>query len=145
MLLTMPGVPGLYIGDEIGAAFEPYREGPPIAWADPHDLRPFHARLLELRRQHAALRSRDIRMLDLGLSDQLLAYVRPGAKPSESVLVLLNYGPAAIHVPLTAEARRMVGNGVLHDLLQGDRITADARRIPVAGYGIRILQASGGQ
>jgi glycosidase len=144
MLLTLPGVPSLYVGDEIGAAFEPYGGGPPIEWTDPHDLRRFHARLIALRRQHSALRSRDIRLLDLAPQDQLLAYVRPGPKPSGSVLVLLNYGPTALDVPLTAEARGLIGTSALRDLLSGEHVAAGAHHaIPIAGYGIRVLAFGG--
>jgi hypothetical protein len=70
--------------------------------------------------------------------------VRPSANPAESVLVLLNYGPEAIRVALTPEARGMVGNGALRDLLLGDQVAAGAHRtIPIAGYGIRILVSDG--
>ena len=57
MLLTVPGLPLIYNGDEVGAEFEPYDEGPPITWTDTHGLRGHYARLVALRREHPALRS----------------------------------------------------------------------------------------
>jgi len=47
-----------------------------------------------LRRKHAALRSRDLRFLDTGRRD-VLAYVRRAETPSESIVVILNFGAPA--------------------------------------------------
>ena len=78
MLLTLPGIPSLYTGQEVGASYEPYKTSDPIIWNDAADLKSWHARLIALRRTHPALRSRDIRFLDVGPADQVLAYGRPG-------------------------------------------------------------------
>lgn len=138
LLLTLPGLPQIYTGQEVGAAFEPYDEGPPISWADPHGLQPWYRQLIALRRDHAALRSQEIRFLDLAPSDQLLAYLRPGGTVGdESILVLLNWRAAPLNVRLPADWRGKNGAGRLSDLLSGEKL-GDAA-IPVPAYGVRIL------
>lgn len=141
LLLTLPGLPQIYTGQEVGATFEPYDEGPPVSWADPHGLRPWYRQLIALRREHAALRSHEIRFLDLAPSDRLLAYMRPGAPPNEAgILVLLNWGAAPLSVRLPAGWRGEGGAGGSSDLLTGDRVSA-AGEIPVSAYGVRLLLA----
>ena len=78
MLLTLPGLPLLYTGDEVGAEFEPYDEGPVLTWTDAHGLRDHYAELLALRREHAALRSDRLEILETSHPDVVLAYMRPG-------------------------------------------------------------------
>jgi glycosidase len=50
MLLTLPGIPCLYTGEEVGAAYEPYKNAHPIAWDDVDGLRGWYKRLIALRR-----------------------------------------------------------------------------------------------
>lgn len=56
LLHALPGIALLYTGDEVGAEFQPYEEGPPVSWDDPHGLRPLHRRLAALREELPALR-----------------------------------------------------------------------------------------
>ena len=49
LLHTLPGIPIVYTGDEVGAEFEPYEDPPPIQWDDAQGLRPLYRRLAELR------------------------------------------------------------------------------------------------
>jgi cyclomaltodextrinase / maltogenic alpha-amylase / neopullulanase len=143
MLLTLPGIPGLFTGSEIGAGYEPYRQAVPLTWSDPYDLSSWYARLIELRRVHPALGLRQIRWLDVGAPEQVLAYVRPGAIPAEDIIVLLNYGSAPVRATLDQDSVMPNRGGALVDLLTGERIGLDAERpvIPVAGYGVRILKS----
>ena len=80
MLPTLPGLPLLYTGDEVGAEFEPYDEGPVLSWTDPHGLRAHYARLVALRRDHAGLRSERLEILETSHPESVLAYVRPGER-----------------------------------------------------------------
>lgn len=144
MLLTLPGVPLLYTGDEIGASFEPYDEGPPLVWNDPHGLRPWYARLIALRHAHPALRSRALRLLDIAPADQVLAYLRPGATPGDSLLVLLNYGATPQHVAIPREVLAAIGDRrTIRDLLHEEPVRFDPALpvIPLPGHGVRILRA----
>lgn len=135
MLLTLPGLPELYSGDEIGAEFKPYDEGPPITWEkDKGGLRDWHRRLIALRRDTPALYGRGIRLLDA--PDPVLAYVRPGASPVDDVLVLLNYGAAPVRVDLPPD----IASGRLTDLLDGSRPSLDrGRALTLPAHGVRIL------
>ncbi|MBA2469030.1 MAG: alpha-amylase [Chloroflexia bacterium] len=93
MLLTLPGLPCVYTGDEVGAEFEPYADPGPIDWTDHHDLRPHFRTLIHLRRTLAGLRSNHWTVLDVEPADQLFGYVRHEADGASPVLVLLNFSP----------------------------------------------------
>jgi cyclomaltodextrinase len=144
MLLTLPGIPGLYTGDEVGAEFEPYRQRGAIAWTDVHGLRAWYARLLRLRQQAPALRSRRLRVLDMPAGSQVLGYLRPGGTAQEGILVLLNYGAEPAEVPLPENVLAELGavGGTLRDLLLDDEaVMPAAASIRVAGDAVRILQS----
>jgi glycosidase len=145
MLLTLPGVPCLFTGDEVGAEYKPYEQVGPINWKGAYDMRAWHTRLLALRRDFHALRSREFRLLDVAPADHVLAYVRPAAKAREGVLVLLNYGSAPLRINLPDEGLRLIGaRSKLIDLFDGQQLMLRRGRhtIPLAGYGVRILKAS---
>ncbi len=91
MLLTIPGVPALFSGEEVGAEYEPYDEAPPISWDDPHGLLPIHQKLTALRADRAALRSKDwsIRRRVLRLGARVPAHVgRPREQRARAVELL---------------------------------------------------------
>jgi cyclomaltodextrinase / maltogenic alpha-amylase / neopullulanase len=138
MLLTLPGLPALYTGEEVGAAFEPYGAPPAIAWRAHPELRAWYVRLIALRRADPALRSRAIELLDLPHPEALLAYLRPGAQ-GDSVLVLLNYGAQPLSVALPPD----IAASAALDL--GDckpaAVAASAPQIAIDGNSVRILGA----
>jgi cyclomaltodextrinase len=139
MLLTLPGIPGLYTGEEVGATYEPYKDAQPISWNDVDGLQSWYRRLIALRQEYPALRSRDIRMLDVAQGDQVLAYVRRTGIPSDNVLVLLNYGTSPAHLA-SADLVDMPRDQKLKDLLTGDEISFDTSGITIAGEAVRILK-----
>lgn len=142
MLLTLPGLPQIHTGQEVGAAFEPYDEGPPVIWTDTHELRPWYARLISLRAAHTALRSNEIRLLDIAPADKLLAYIRPGAAPRQSVLVLLNWSAAPLDIVLPDSALEALDASTgLVDLISSERLRPHASAVSLPAYGVRILTA----
>ena len=145
MLLTLPGLPGLYSGDEVGAMFEPYRPHDAIEGSDPHGLRDWYTRLISLRARLPALRSRELRMLDVGATDQVLAYLRPAVPGDGSLLVLLNFDAAPASVALT---EKTLGPGWRTDFVDLLSVETAMRRddgtIIVPGYGVRILRPTNG-
>jgi cyclomaltodextrinase / maltogenic alpha-amylase / neopullulanase len=128
MEFTLPGVPEMFTGDEIGASYEPYSNLTPIQWKDPHHLEPLYRRLIELRHTIPALTSLDMNLLDSN-TDSVLAYVRPAVfgpgdpqlvRSPEPVLVILNYGDKTtvkIHSSPALDAFLGAAGGTAHDLI----------------------------
>jgi cyclomaltodextrinase / maltogenic alpha-amylase / neopullulanase len=142
MLLTLPGIPCLYTGEEVGAAYEPYKNAHPISWDDIGSLRGWYKRLIALRHDQPALGSRDLRMLDIGGNAQVLAYIRGGNKRSDGVLVILNYGGSPAEFKLCAEGLKLMQGRKFVDLLTGDEIIISDGKILLAGQSARILKAA---
>ena len=140
MLLTLPGLPLLYTGDEVGAEFEPYNEGPVLSWTDTHDLREHYARLVDLRHEHSALRSERLEMLETSHPDSVLAYVRPAEQREDDIIVLLNYHPRAARATLPVSALK--GTASLVDLMSGAAIpiASDVPAVDLPGWGARVLR-----
>jgi glycosidase len=146
MLLTLPGIPCLFTGDEVGAEYEPYKSPGPIDWTDQYGLRGDLRRLIDLRRQTPALHSRAWVPLEVSPADALFAYMRGDGETGQAVVVV-NFSPeetvATIELPTqfsaTSEARQ------LHDLWSGERfVVASGGRLdfPFPGHGFRVI-ASG--
>ena len=151
MLLTLPGLPLVYNGDEVGAEFLPYDEQP-ISWQDRHGLTPFYKRLIELRKEVAALTSPHMELISTGHDDAVLAYVRTARVNSTSdhgaqrVLVLLNFSDRAIELRLpSADAvSSFVGGGTIHDLPTGEDIPDPAQQsLHLKPFGARVLTGAG--
>jgi glycosidase len=131
MLLTLPGLPCLFTGDEVGAEFRPYETAGEIDWSDRHGLRPFVRRLVALRREVPALHARGWELLDVAPAERVLAYRRVSS--AGDALVAINLSDAAVEVALPAP-------GGTVDLLRGKRLTeAEAGRVALPGWGFRIL------
>lgn len=125
MLFTLPGLPLIYDGDEVGAAYRPY-DGRPIVRLDRYGLRSFYERLGRMRRATPALRSGAIHLVATNHDREVLAYLRPQTNggASQGVLVLLNWADTAHDVRVTdAEALRALGAGdSAVDLLSGETL-----------------------
>ena len=100
LLFTLPGIPLIYDGDEVGAAFQPYDEGPPIRWRDPDGLTPLYAHMSRERRNVRALTSPGLRLLATDHDAEVLAYLRPGSGGETKAVVALNFGRAPVLVRL---------------------------------------------
>ena len=144
LLFTLPGVPALFTGDEVGAEYEPYDEGPPVRWVDEAGVGPVHARAIALRREVPALRAAGIVMLEVPDDSPVVAYVRGGegaggeaaggeaaggeAAGGEAArreaIVLLNFGGEPARVSLPAQWR---------GTLVRDRWSGESRRVPAGG------------
>jgi cyclomaltodextrinase len=129
---TLPGIPEMFAGDEIGASYEPYSNLAPIPWKDKHGLRPLYERLIDLKHGTPTLNGHEVDVLET-TADSALAYVRP-ASGGPPVLVLLNFGEKQpqFAVTMTPALAEVVGSGAMHDLLTGDAVQLDVHNGSVA-------------
>jgi cyclomaltodextrinase / maltogenic alpha-amylase / neopullulanase len=144
LLLTIPGIPLIYAGDEVGASFEPYAHPPPLSWNDPDHLLALYTRLIHLRREIPALRSPRLRLVHTSHEDSVLAYIREADEPEQTVTVVLNFGMSSFDLPLaTLQAgKKPADSWWAEDLLSGTRTVAppDAQSIRVAPRGALLLR-----
>ncbi len=118
LLLTLPGLPMVYTGDEVGAEYEPYQDPPPISWEDPHALREHYRKLIHLRESLPALASGNWLPVPVQGNRSALAYVRYDDAAKEPVLVVLNFGRAAKGRLLLPERFKTLGaGGAMKDVL----------------------------
>ncbi|ELZ87680.1 alpha amylase / alpha-glucosidase [Haloferax elongans ATCC BAA-1513] len=115
---TLPGVPMIYYGQERGV---PEQRGT-MRWYDGDaELTDFHRRLVALRNEHPALRSKDVSKasveVESGDADSVVAYRRAGE--DESLLIVLNFDSSPATVSLGADCGT-------EDLLSGVDVAADA-------------------
>jgi cyclomaltodextrinase / maltogenic alpha-amylase / neopullulanase len=120
LLLTLPGVPELYTGDEIGASYLPYESLVPLSWKDERGLRPYYEKLIDLRLRTPALHSLEWERVEVDAPASVYSYVRT-AHEGPPVLVLLNFAsPTPVDVRLDDPLAPFAG-GIVRDLLTGQR------------------------
>jgi cyclomaltodextrinase / maltogenic alpha-amylase / neopullulanase len=124
---TLPGIPAMFAGDEIGASYQPYSNLAPITWKDRHGLRPLYRRLAGLKHTVPALNTSRVEVLasDPGGS---FAYLRPAPPGGRPVLVVLNFGAeAAVELTRTpALDAALAGRATLLDLLDDRPVRLEA-------------------
>jgi glycosidase len=91
LMMTVPGVPAIWAGQEIGASYLPYGLTETLPWTDRGGLLELYRRLIRLRALEPALTGDSMRIV--AAQGQVLAYVREDPV-GPSVLVLLNFGGA---------------------------------------------------
>lgn len=132
LLHTLPGIPVVYTGDEVGAEFEPYEDPPPISWDDPHKLKPHYAKLAELREALPALAKGDFEGLPFSNHGAGYGFLRD-AGGTDKALVLLNFGDdARVRFRLPPEMKALLDDGKLVDALTGERVALKQRARGVA-------------
>ncbi|WP_207480231.1 alpha-amylase family glycosyl hydrolase [Arenibaculum pallidiluteum] len=138
LLMTLPGLPLVYTGDEVGAEYEPYKGPRPLNWVDRHGLRAHYRRLIALRASDPALRGPGLRLAEASPDDRVLAYWRLGPAPGQERLVLLNFGDRPVRARLAADGWRGTG---FRDLMNEGVVVVDpaAPAVDLPAFGIRIL------
>lgn len=145
LLLTLPGIPCLFTGDELALAYEPYDGGGPLDWRGDRDLREWFRRLIALRAELPALRSADWTPLSDGRTGETYAYLR-GAGAGQA-LVVLNFGvepeTVALRLPdgVDVPGRRLV------DRLSDETYDVDGAEVtvPLPACAARVLLPTSGR
>lgn len=141
LLFTLPGIPSLFTGDEVGAEYEPYQRLDPLSWKPKPARAELISRLIALRRSHAALQTGRFEPQQITGGNGLYAYVRRG--DHEELLVLLNFSRDRRVATLHPKAEWSEGSS-LFDLL-GERDVLVRRRggdleIPIPAHGALVLR-----
>jgi cyclomaltodextrinase len=100
LLLTLPGTPCLYMGDEVGLEFAPYHQRECVTWLEDADLFEFHRRLITLRCDHVP-GTGPLTIVDNDRGEECLSLSQPDTHGLPLVSVF-NFGPPA-DVTLTLE------------------------------------------
>ncbi len=99
---TLPGVPLLYTGTEVGANADrdaTFMVRTPVDFTrDPHGMRPFWTDLLALRSRHQALQTGTLKILESTPADKSLAYERQSGQDRVVLVLNLSPSPAQIRV-----------------------------------------------
>jgi glycosidase len=143
MLLTLPGLPCLFTGDEVGAEFEPYDASGQINWSDHYGLRADISKLIHIRWQNSALYSKEWQPLAAEPAAPLFAYMRVDGRDG-AVLVILNFSGDALEavIDLPRRAARRLGESGPSDLWSGELLPAPRNgqlKVSVPGWGFRLL------
>ncbi len=143
LLLTLPGLPCIYLGEEVGAEFEPYKQGGPVAWEDSYGLCAYYRQLIALRRRIPALHSRHWQPLAVRPAERVYAYLRTAEAGDQAVLVVLNFGEeVAAEVELPQGCWGAGRALALTDVLAGERLAVPEGgrcRVAVAPWSARVL------
>ena len=145
LLLTLPGIPLIYTGDEYGLEFEPYQQLEPLLFEEQNPgLRDYHKRLIALRKTLPSLYSRLMSILTLDAIPQtVFSYIRYREPSEMPVLVLLNFSeePAEFKFDLPEEFIALSQES-LYDLLADEEVPAmegGRMGISVPGQTARVL------
>lgn len=139
LMSTVPGVPLLQAGQEVGATSLFFSGSPSVdLGGGDQDLRAFYRKVLAIRRSTRALQEGSIdNVLTSGAS--VYAYLRSSG--SERVVVAVNNGGSAVVATLDLSAA-FTGPTRLIDLLSDETLTVEDPRhvsLPIDAYGSRIL------
>jgi glycosidase len=151
LLLTLPGVPCIYTGDERGEEFKPYEDSGPLSWIERvPGLRDYHKQLIDLRLALPSLHSRQWSpiTIDPGRDEVAYGYLRYHGDREDPMIVLLNFTekPIVFKFSLPKDFPALAQKSNLQDVLTGERVTVERvgelLQAAVPGYGVRLLTAA---
>lgn len=145
LVLTLPGTPCVYTGEEIGAEYSPYPIPPALDWsADPAGLHPWYEALCHLRRSQPSLHSRHF--TEVLAEGDLYAFLRHGPQGEEPLLVALNFGTEAAALPLALPPgfASFASDGRLHDMLNTTDVDVRSLTLPLPGSTAWVLAPAAG-
>ena len=144
MLLTLPGLPCLFTGDEVGAEYQPYAQPGPIDWTDHAGVRDDTKKLIALRRTVAALHSGEWLPLNADPATPLFAYLRTSGAEARPVVVVLNFSASDLEatIDLPEAAVGMFESERLTDLWTSEDVPAmrgEALTTSVPAWAFRLV------
>ena len=146
---TVPGIPLMFGGDEIGASYQPYTALDRIPWKDRYGLREWYDGLIHLRETQPSLLSREMSALATNWGS-VIAYVRPSFRGGDPVLVVLNFSRRANPtIEASPALDEVLSTGVVEDALTGERIEVRAGgdltlRMPSHAVHVLVPSSEGG-
>jgi glycosidase len=146
LLLTLPGIPCIYTGDEYGLEFEPYQQLDPLTFEEKFPgLWDYHKKLIDLRKSLPSLHSRHFSIITPDAVPQtVFSYIRYGEPTESPVIVLLNFSeePAEFEFDIQEKFAALSGHDTLYDLLAEEEVAVSAggrMRISVPAQTARVL------
>jgi cyclomaltodextrinase len=121
LLLTLPGVPMIYAGQEVGE--QTFRGL--VEWSDPYGLRPFYQRLIALRREFTSLSTGEYLEVQTSSQDSIFAYGR--VADSLSAIIVNNFTGGTVTFAASVDTSlfkiRAGKTSYLNDVLNGTYYT----------------------
>ena len=149
LVLTLPGTPCVYTGEEIAAEYQPYPIPPALSWGDgPPGVRDWYHALCHLRTSHPSLHSRHFTKVAIdGGSGDAYAYLRHGPAGEAPLLVVLNFAAEAADVALRLPAGfgAFEPDGSLRDILNTADVSVSSLTVPMPGLSARVLEPTRGE
>ncbi|WP_236519437.1 alpha-amylase family glycosyl hydrolase [Sandaracinus amylolyticus] len=149
LLFTLPGLPALFTGAEIGAEYEPYAHEEPLVWEGGEDVARVLARGIATRRAVRALTEGELVMLEVDPADAVLAFLRrdPEGDVAPALVAIELSGEARrARITLPADAQRTFGARAWRDRLQDEAVSVERRAgeviVPLAAHGARVFEGS---
>jgi glycosidase len=141
---TLPGAPNLYYGSELGmrGGDDPENRSP-MRWDWVTDSNPtlqWTRQLIQLRKQHRALRIGNFRLVTAG---HLLAFERYTDRVEDTVVVLVNPGAKPVTERVLIGNSKLMNGSMLVDLLDPKapplRVLASMATVTVPAGGFRVV------
>lgn len=136
---TIPGVPMIYAGQEIGVDQKPSLfEKEPVNWQDKDaEIVEFYQKLINFRRDYPSLTDGNIRFLVNSQDNEVITFLRSGE--NEKIIIVANPGDHDCSVNCLAgqsvkieKLKKLFGNSRIYRVIDGEI----SLRIPAYGYGI---------
>ncbi len=139
LMFTVPGVPSLFTGQEVGARYQPYERQQPLAFTPDPSRFEYYRRLIDLRRREKALSHGDFIPLRVaGAGERVYAYARVPRGEGRPVIVVLDFGGQSVtaRVELTPELTAAISGRRSEQLLgsSGLRRTESEVRVHLSPY-----------
>ncbi len=145
MIFTLPGIPLIYNGQELGMKKEiSLFEQDPIRWENQNKtICDFYKNLIHLRRGHAAMASKNIKVLKNNQGQSVVTFLKSAGE--NEVLVILNFSSqrTKIKITLPAEYHSINWQNLLNN---GETITGqELRNIEIKPYGYMFWRCQTGR